>query len=1038
MDAPSIGMIPSGYKDGKLYSVYPLEGLGEELVENGKFDSQSEVDYWQISGSRATKSLEDGFMRLTYVSTIGAALFKSNLVPVGRYKVTFRAKGTANTNFSSIGDNGSVGNNPEYVISNPILTTDWQQYDFEIELTQSTFRFYINPVSIGATLDIDDISIKEDTSADFDFVRGSLATRINAQGLVEDVNIISEELTQNGNFDEIGSEEVSNGDFSQEGSEEIINGSFDTDSDWTLGTGWSIADGKAVGVNASGILEQSISFTENKIYKISFSVLDLNSGSVAIQTNQSNIQTISSNGDYEIYYTSVANDNEIRFNGIDSSPFNGSIDNISCKEVGQDWTFGTGWSMGDGKAVFDTDDGDGTFQSTDILTLNNTYRITFDVNITDGVLRFESGAGNNFLVSSSGTYTHEFKADLLAIKFRRNSTPTRGYIDNISVKEVGQNWIFESGWNMGDNKAVRTNVGSYTALQQNILTSGRKYRVILTVDSVTSGEIFGVRLGNDYVLRNTTTAGTYVAEGVASSATLSIMGNPTFEGSVSSISVKEITDATDLPRLNYDDITWQDALSDELITNGGFYTDSGWTKGTGWSIEDGKAVAVSGTASKLVQDISGLNGKYCKVSFTLSNYGGSGSVKVDFGTEISDAIHTNGFHEVFGTYDINRFELYKNGGFEGSIDNVSVKEFTGQEVASSGCPSLLLESQSTNTATYSNDFTQGDLFNGSSDPSLASSVLTSEQGIAPDGTNTAQRLTDNNDGGTGNMGFSYFAVNLTSGQQSTVSIFVKKYTLRYFVISFANYDTSEEISFDLDTNTINRGSGVITEYGNGWYRCSATFSTTTDTVGAIGFYGTNLANVIGGNLRDGTKSVLVWGLQCEELPYVSSYIPTNGSVATRLKDQASRSGISNLINSDEGVLYAEIAALADDETNRAITLSDGTNNNVVEIFYSSGGSNRIRFQIRVNGVGGDNLDFITTNYNVEDYNKIAIKYKLNDAQVWVNGTKIHTDSDSGVPNSLSQIDFNYAGIGSNFYGKVKDLRVYTTALSDEDLQYLTS
>ena len=95
---------------------------------------------------------------------------------------------------------------------------------------------------------------------------------------------------------------MQNGDFSQLGSELVVNGNFATDSDWTKGTGWSIADGKAVGVNASGILEQSISFTVlNKIYKISFSVLDLNGGSVAIQTNQSNMQTISSNGDYEIY-----------------------------------------------------------------------------------------------------------------------------------------------------------------------------------------------------------------------------------------------------------------------------------------------------------------------------------------------------------------------------------------------------------------------------------------------------------------------------------------------------------------------------------------------------------------------------------------------------------------------------------------------------------------------------------------------------------------------------------------------------------------
>ena len=396
--------------------------------------------------------------------------------------------------------------------------------------------------------------------------------------------------------------------------------------------------------SSAGYITQDNVFQSNKVYKCVFDVT-INSGlglkfqdGLSYSTHNENIGFATTSGVYTFYFNSTSYNQLAIVRRTGGTAYDSTINSISIKEVGQNWTFGTGWSMGDGKAVFDTDDGDGTFQSTDILTLNNTYRITFDVNITDGVLRFESGAGNNFLVSSSGTYTHEFEADLLAVKFRRNSTPTRGYIDNISVKEI--------------------------------------------------------------------------------------------------------TDATDLPRLNYDDITWQDALSDELITNGGFYTDSGWTKGTGWSIEDGKAVAVSGTASKLVQDISGLNGKYCKVSFTLSNYGGSGSVKVDFGTEISDAIHTNGFHEVFGTYDINRFELYKNGGFEGSIDNVSVKEFTGQEVASSGCPSLLLESQSTNTATYSNDFTQGDIFNGSSAPSLNTSVLTSEQGIAPDGTNTAQKLTD--------------------------------------------------------------------------------------------------------------------------------------------------------------------------------------------------------------------------------------------------------------------------------------------------------
>ena len=59
-----------------------------------------------------------------------------------------------------------------------------------------------------------------DGDGDFTFVRGSAATRVNAQGLVEDVQVISSNL-------------VTNGDFSQEGSELVTNGDFATDSDWS-------------------------------------------------------------------------------------------------------------------------------------------------------------------------------------------------------------------------------------------------------------------------------------------------------------------------------------------------------------------------------------------------------------------------------------------------------------------------------------------------------------------------------------------------------------------------------------------------------------------------------------------------------------------------------------------------------------------------------------------------------------------------------------------------------------------------------------
>ena len=57
-----------------------------------------------------------------------------------------------------------------------------------------------------------------DGSGDFDFSRNSAATRVNAQGLVENVQILSSNLVQNGDFSEEGVQEVSNGSFSQEGS----------------------------------------------------------------------------------------------------------------------------------------------------------------------------------------------------------------------------------------------------------------------------------------------------------------------------------------------------------------------------------------------------------------------------------------------------------------------------------------------------------------------------------------------------------------------------------------------------------------------------------------------------------------------------------------------------------------------------------------------------------------------------------------------------------------------------------------------------
>ena len=54
----------------------------------------------------------------------------------------------------------------------------------------------------------------------------------------------------------------------------------------------------------------------------------------------------------------------------------------------------------------------------------------------------------------------------------------------------------------------------------------------------------------------------------------------------------------------------------------------------------------------------------------------------------------------------------------------------------------------------------------------------------------------------------------------------------------------------------------------------------------------------------------VWRTIRSNLSFATSYIPTSGSTVTRAAETLNNAGNSDLINSTEGVLYAEIAALS--------------------------------------------------------------------------------------------------------------------------------
>jgi len=153
---------------------------GTELVTNGDFSAtgteevtypnftNSDISQWKIAEStgtdRATPSWNASeFMRLTYDLAQGSALYATfGHTLNASYKVTMRVRGTKadgvtaqGSAFSSIGNNGELGT----VVANNALTADWQDYEFYIVSTSSTFRFYLASAAVGDLVDFDSISV---------------------------------------------------------------------------------------------------------------------------------------------------------------------------------------------------------------------------------------------------------------------------------------------------------------------------------------------------------------------------------------------------------------------------------------------------------------------------------------------------------------------------------------------------------------------------------------------------------------------------------------------------------------------------------------------------------------------------------------------------------------------------------------------------------------------------------------------------------------------------------------------------------------
>jgi hypothetical protein len=605
-----------------------------------------------------------------------------------------------------------------------------------------------------------------DGSGDFDFSRNSAATRVNAQGLVENVQILSSNLVQNGDFSEEGVEEVSNGSFSQEGAEQISNGSFDTDTKWTTNTGWSISGGSAncdgtqsgntTLVQQNGIKGAIIDFVVGKTYKVNFDVI-VTSGHIANVEVASGYDSsfINSSGNHTTYITAVSTND--RFTITANPDFIGSIDNVSVREVGQDWTLGTGWSIGEDVANYD---GLQAYQQLRQGTVNGVigknYLVKYTVSDNNGVggIQVKFG-GVNLSSYNSSNGSFEFYVQAISTDYIR-LTPEldfNGSITNISVKEVGQNWdllndVTSFSFNNGIANIQGTANSANNGIKQASISAviGKTYKISATLRSndgglyrfrLLDGSYFDLGSGNSAEFETITSYHTATSTAFTIFAT-SWYTSGTANFDISNISIIEITDDTNLPRINYEGFSYQDALGSELVVNGDFSNGlTNWTTYGNTSVSNGVATIGASGNSGIYQAILNQNKSY-KVTINVTAYNGVGQAQI--ANDNGFVLYTiNGLGEQSFIFEhtIPQLNLIIRGLSNAlfSIDNVSVKEYLGQEVVpDSGCGSWLFEPQSSNLLTYSSDY------NNSVWVKTGSASVTYNTKIYPDGTQNSDTL----------------------------------------------------------------------------------------------------------------------------------------------------------------------------------------------------------------------------------------------------------------------------------------------------------
>lgn len=350
------------------------------------------------------------------------------------------------------------------------------------------------------------------------------------------------------------------------------------------------------------------------------------------------------------------------------------------------------------------------------------------------------------------------------------------------------------------------------------------------------------------------------------------------------------------------------------------------------------------------------------------------------------------------------------------------------------CKGLLIEEQRTNLLTYSEQFDNAawDKLN---------STVTANSTVAPDRSLTADMLVENTNTSAHETSLS---VTLVAGTTYALSVYAKassRTRVRLAGRNSVGWSLFPSGVFDLLTGTVVNSTGaysaVISDAGNGWYRCTI-FGTTSATVAGL-VVGLVQSGTTSSYIGDGISGLYIWGAQIETGNAPTSYIPTTAAQATRAADAASMTGtnFSKWYKPEEGTLLVDYRRNSNKASGNQIPfiVSDGTPNNIIAITDSENGLSD-RVLVVAGGVSQTSLGSV--NYTENQRMVRSIGYKKDDMSTSVNGSSAASDALVLIP-SVNRLDIGYASYfsSSRINGYISRLSYYPKRLSNTNLQALT-